>query len=100
MTTHRYRITVQPAGTDPALVFEVEQHDDLFRIIGRMRGSGLFDAQTAATLAVGLKLFTGVMLRHRSDALFAEVWPAMRAFTGNLKARVDALASTTSGAAT
>lgn len=89
MKAHRYRITVQSLAQDAGLSFDVEQHDDLPRIVERVRSSGAFDADAAAALAVGTKLLTGVMLRHRRDPLFAGLQPAMRTFIGNLKARVD-----------
>ncbi|WAC62194.1 DUF3861 family protein [Pseudoxanthomonas sp. SL93] len=88
MKAHCYRITVQSLAQDAGLSFDVEQHDDLLRIVERVRSSGAFDADAAA-LAVGAKLLTGVMLRHRRDPLFAGLQPAMRTFIGNLKARVD-----------
>lgn len=99
MKTHRYRIRVEPlaqpdgvAIVQGALSFEVANHDDLLAIVDRVNAATAFDRNDATALAVGLKLFTGVMLQHRHDPLFADVQPAMRAFIGNLKARV---ASTT-----
>lgn len=88
MKAHRYRITVQSLAQGAGLSFDVEQHEDLLRIVERVRSSGAFDADAAA-LAVGAKLLAGVMLRHRRDPLFAGLQPAMRTFIGNLKARVD-----------
>ena len=93
---YRYRIRIDPlsdAGNGvQALAFDVENHDDLLAIVARVRAGTAFAPDDAIALAVGVKLFAGVMLRHRHDPLFADIQPAMRAFIGNLKARV---ASTT-----
>lgn len=94
MEAYRYRIRVDALTPvdddrhDDALSFEVANHDDVLAIVARVRASGAFERNEAAALAVGLKLFTGVMLRHRRDPLFAEVHPAMRVFIGNLKTRI------------
>lgn len=94
MDAHRYRFRVEAltcdgaADGENALSFEVASHDDLLAIVGRMRAANAFDRNEAIALAVGLKLFTGVMLRHRHDPLFADLQPTMRAFIGNLKARI------------
>jgi len=104
MKTHRYRIRIEEvehpqgdrcgtsASPNVALNFEVDQHDDLFGIVARVRNATAFPDSDAIALAIGMKLFTGVMLLHRKDPLFADVQPALLAFIGNLKARV---ASTT-----
>ncbi|GGA44514.1 DUF3861 domain-containing protein [Dyella nitratireducens] len=72
------------------LVFEVQNHDDIFAIVERVRAGTAFAENDAMALAVGLKLFTGVMLNHRHDPLFADVQSAMRMFIGNLKSRIAA----------
>ncbi|HEY0506136.1 MAG TPA: DUF3861 domain-containing protein [Lysobacter sp.] len=101
MKAHRYRIHVEPlaqsedaANAQDALSFEVANHDDLLAIVDRVSAATAFDRNDATALAVGLKLFTGVMLQHRHDPLFADVQPAMRAFIGNLKARVASTTAT------
>lgn len=94
---HRYRITVEhlatPRGENPnrpPLSFEAVNHDDIQSIVERVRGNGLFEPDEAAAMAVGLKLFTEVMLKHRSEPLFADLAPAMRDFIGRLKAQNSA----------
>lgn len=90
---HRYRITLEHLGASKedtplhaSLSFETGNHDDLFPIIERSRAKGVFDADTAAALALGLKLFTEVMLKNRDHPLFADVSAPMRAFIGKFKA--------------
>jgi hypothetical protein len=94
MNAHRYRFRVEALTCDEspdgenALSFEVASHDDVLAIVHRVNAANAFDQNEAMALAVGLKLFTGVMLRHRHDPLFADIQPAMRVFIGNLKARI------------
>lgn len=89
---HAYRITVEhlatPDGAPPAggaLVFEARNHDDIPAIVRRLRGKGILPEDQAAALAVGLKLFTEVMLERRGDPLFEELRGPMRDFIGRLK---------------
>lgn len=91
---HRYRITVEHLATpregdprQPALVFEAGNHDDILRIAGRMREKTGFGRDEAAALAIGMKLFTEVMIAHRDDPLFAALRPHMREFVAGIKAR-------------
>ncbi|MEQ6290598.1 DUF3861 domain-containing protein [Vogesella sp. GCM10023246] len=90
---HRYRVTLEhlsspkaDAALHPPLSFETGNHDDVFSIIERSRAKGVFDADTAASLALGLKLFSEVMLKHRDHPVFAELHEPMRAFIGRFKA--------------
>ena len=50
-----------------------------------MRRRGDFDPDTAAALAIGLKLFGEVMLTHKEHPLFAELAPHFGAFMKRLK---------------
>ena len=56
-------------------------------IIARIRQRGDFDADTAASFALGLKLFGQVMLTHRDHPLFEEMGPQFGAFMKKLKSR-------------
>jgi hypothetical protein len=101
MKQHRYRITVEhlqdPGGnpvTRAPLTFETGNHDDIFSIVERMRGRGDFDAETATSLAVGLKLFSEVMLENRDHPLFTELQPHFKQFMKHLKKGPAAGAST------
>jgi len=67
------------------LIFE--NHDDIFSIIERQKNKDLFgDKQQATEFAIGLKLFSEVMLKNRKDPLFEELAPAFGAFMKKLKA--------------
>ncbi|AMP01129.1 hypothetical protein CAter282_3329 [Collimonas arenae] len=94
MREHRYRVTLEHLATPKegaaihaAIDFETGNHDDLFVIIDKVRSRGQFDADTAASLALGLKLFTEVMLKNRSNPLFADINQPMRDFIQKLKAQ-------------
>jgi len=95
MSAHDYRITLEYLGGKHAdsdrhapLQFQTGNHDDLFDIIARVQGAGLTTPDEAAALALGLKLFSEVMLKHRKDPLFAALVPAFADFMTALKQRV------------
>jgi hypothetical protein len=95
MSAHTYRITLEYLGGKadganvPApLSFTAANHDNVFEIIQRVRGSGLYDPDTAAALALGMKLFSEVMLQHRDDPLFTPIAGVYREFIGHFKARM------------
>jgi DNA-binding PadR family transcriptional regulator len=53
--------------------FRAGNHDDIFSIVARLRGSRQFDSDTSAQLALGLKLFSEVMLKNRKHPLFEDI---------------------------
>jgi hypothetical protein len=92
MNSYRYRITVEKlsgAKGEPvsgeSLSFETANHDDILAIVERMRSRLPLDGDTAASLAVGLKLFSEVALVHRENPLFANIRPALGQFIRELK---------------
>jgi Domain of Unknown Function with PDB structure (DUF3861) len=95
MKQHRYRITIDhlalPDGSTPpaaaALVLEVGNHDELSSIVSRARQRGDLPPDEAAAFAVGLKLFSEVMLQHRDLPLFADFAPHFKAFMQRVKQR-------------
>lgn len=92
MKQHRYRITVEhladakgaPSTHEP-LSFAAVSHDDIIAIARRMQGRGDFDADTAAQLAIGIKLFGEVVLENRTNPMFAALRPHFSAFMKELK---------------
>jgi hypothetical protein len=96
MSAHNFRITLEYTGgkkeADPPapLSFEVGNHDDIFEIIARVRGAGRFEHDEAAALALGMKLFSEVMLAHRDDPLFAPIAAAYREYIMAFKAQMRA----------
>ena len=92
MKGYRYRITVEPlsdAKGEPIpqapLVFEAVNHDELLGLAQRVRERGEFDENTAASLLIGLKLFSEVMLQNRQKPLFAPLLPHFREFMQRFK---------------
>ena len=75
------------SGDGRSLIFEAANHDDILAIVERMSSQLPFDSNTAASLGVGLKLFSEVTLVHRHNPLFANVRPAVGEFIRELKQR-------------
>lgn len=97
MSAHRYRITMEYLGGKHAgpelhepLSFEVGNHDDLFSIIDKTRQAQVYDADTSAALALGMKLFSEVMLQHKKDPMFAPMLAAYLDYIKVFKQRVGA----------
>ncbi|RVT74850.1 DUF3861 family protein [Flavobacterium sufflavum] len=91
---HQYKLTLEylkdskgePISADP-IELTFNNHDDIFSIIERQKNKNLFgDKQQATEFAIGLKLFSEVMLKNRKDPLFEELAPAFGAFMKRLKA--------------
>jgi hypothetical protein len=69
-----------------SLEFEFENHDDIFGIIQRMQKVDIFgDGAQAVEFAIGLKLFSEVLLNHKDNPLFEELKPAFQVFMKKLK---------------
>ncbi|WP_343606474.1 DUF3861 domain-containing protein [Fluviicola sp.] len=89
---NKYRIQLQEVqkkdGTlgDQLLEFEFENHDDIFTIVEVLKERKLFDGvDQTVEFAVGLKLFSEVMIRNRNHPLFEEFAPAFGQFMKKLK---------------
>lgn len=68
------------------MTFDFENHDDLFKIFDLVSSKKLFeDENTAKEFALGLKLFTEVMLKNKQHPLFAELRLAISEFMKKLK---------------
>ena len=90
---YKYRITVEALGstrqpttsTGQSTQFEVENHDDLFKIVEAVRLKEILDSDKSASLAIGLKLFSEVVLEKRLDPIFAPVLAPLHGFIRQLK---------------
>ena len=83
-----YSLQLQGVSADEPVSTQISftNHDDIFRIIGLIEQKGIFPtASDAAEFAIGLKLFTEVILRNRSLELFKELQPALQKFMVQLK---------------
>lgn len=91
---HQYKLTLEylkDSKGESISVAPIEltfnNHDDIFSIIERQKNKNLFgDKQQATEFAIGLKLFSEVMLKNRKDPLFKELAPAFGIFMKKLKA--------------
>jgi multidrug resistance efflux pump len=87
---YRYRITVEmispKPATSPALQFETENHDDIIAIANRMPGRFDLDEDSAKSMAIGMKLFSEIVLRNRTREPFSAIRPAIVDFIGAIKA--------------
>jgi len=69
-----------------SLNLEFDNHDDIFNIIEVIKSKKIFDNEnTANEFAIGLKLFTEVMLKNKQHPLFEELRPAIMEFMKKLK---------------
>lgn len=90
---HKYRLTLEYLRNNKdeqvliqPLSMEFENHDDIFSIIKRLTDKNLFDnEQQAVEFAIGLKLFSEVMLKNKDNLLFEDFAPALRDFMRKLK---------------
>jgi len=92
---NKYRITLEhlhspkDLGLNETIDFEFENHDEIFSIIERIKDNNPFDNKNQAVeFALGLKLFSEVMLKNRDHELFEELMPEFGSFMKKLKASV------------
>ena len=98
MNSYRYRVTVEQVADGKgqrvdgrSLVFEAACHDEILGIVDRVRERRVLpNANAAAAMAVGLKLFGEVVIAERKDPMFAEMHAALGNFIRGLKARTAA----------
>lgn len=90
--SYRYRITIESLGSSPnygqedeSLQFCADNHDNLFEVVKAIHSKRLFDTDKSASLAIGLKLFSEVILEKRNDPLFAPLVLPIRSFIQQLK---------------
>ena len=68
------------------LEFEFENHDNIFSIVEILKEKNPFDDQDKAVeFAIGLKLFSEVMIKNKNNPLFEELLPAFGTFMKKLK---------------
>lgn len=90
---NRYKITLEPvsllkadAALPNPLSFEFDNHDEIFNIIERVKQKNLFSStEQSVEFALGLKLFSEVMLKNRHLPIFEELQPAFKMFMEKFK---------------
>lgn len=93
---HRHEIFISMDG-GRELAFQHLNHDDILDIAERMRSRLALGDDDSAALAVGLKLLSEAVMMRRDRPPFAELWPALAAFTRALKVEISAAGSITKG---
>jgi hypothetical protein len=94
--SYAYRITVQRLpdaqpdaqqdGGVRGLTFDVVNHDEIIKLVEKVRAQRVLPDEEAAAFTVGLKLFGETMLRHREEPLFADLFAPFGVFMKRLKA--------------
>lgn len=94
---NKYKITLEHIHSPKelelkqAIQFEFQNHDEVFSIIEKIKEKNPFESQEQATeFALGLKLFSEVMLKNRENPLFEEFQPAFASFMKKLKSNMKA----------
>lgn len=91
--TNKYHLTLSlqqyaSGETEPAkdLALDFSNHDEIFGIIESIRKKDPFGDQAQATeFAIGLKLFSEVMIKNRNHPLFEELKESFPLFMKKLK---------------
>lgn len=83
MKGHAYTFTIE--SQDDALVFETRTHEDLFKIVKMMKGKMDLDEADTTAFAVGLKLFSEVMLKNKESEPFKQLLPHFKDFMKAVK---------------
>lgn len=94
MKQNRYRIQIEQiedtqgqAVSRAPLCFDVGNHDDVFHIVEIMCARKDFDQSTSTAFAIGLKLFSEVMLENKEHPLFVDFRPHFGQFMKKLKSK-------------
>lgn len=89
MSKNRYKFTVEKVtdqGIDAkSLVFEATSHEDIFHIVQLMQEKMEFEKDETTSLAVGLKLFSTVLLKYKDRDPFKKLLPHFKEFMKELK---------------
>lgn len=92
---NKYKLTLEQVSlmnektilSEPVSI-EFENHDEIFKIIDIIKEKNLFEEDNQSTeFAIGLKLFSEVMLKNRKHPLFEEFFPAFGEFMKKLKSQ-------------
>ena len=67
------------------LTFETRNHEDIFKIIDILQSKVDLDQEDTTAFAVGIKLFSSVMMKHRDNELFWNFKPHFIDFMKELK---------------
>ncbi|PKQ64491.1 hypothetical protein BZG02_06705 [Labilibaculum filiforme] len=80
----QYKITVEEISDENTLTFEAESHENILAIVEKLKQHPNL-GEDAAAFGLGLKLFTGVMMKQKSNSLFKDFLPHFKDFMKGLK---------------
>jgi hypothetical protein len=66
--------------------FETSNHDNILEIIERAEQNSILPEEDVAAFCLGLKLVTEVVMKHRGEPPFSELWPHLGSFIRSIKA--------------
>ena len=92
MSGHLYKVTLEqvedlkgnPVESNP-LTFETKNHEDIFKIVEKLKAKVDFLENDAVAFAVGVKLFSGVMVKNKEHKMFKRFLPDFANFMQELK---------------
>ncbi|KIC00347.1 MULTISPECIES: DUF3861 domain-containing protein [unclassified Flavobacterium] len=88
LTLEQVSLTNEETILAEPLSLEFENHDEVFTIIEKIKEKKLFEDENQSTeFAIGLKMFSEVMLKNRKHPLFEDFFPAFGEFMKKLKSQ-------------
>lgn len=93
--TNTYKLTLEELSLareddvkNDTLQIEFSNHDNIFKIIEAVKSKNLFQSENESIeFAIGLKMFSEVMLKNRNNELFEKLSPAFGEFMKALKSK-------------
>lgn len=91
--TNKYKLNLELLATAKVddtiytpIELEFDNHDNIFTIVERMKNRNIFHTENQAIeFAIGLKMFSEVMLKNRENELFSDFRPVFSDFMKKLK---------------
>ncbi|UPR54426.1 DUF3861 domain-containing protein [Vibrio cyclitrophicus] len=87
---NNYRITIEEVSVKEdrelqTMQFEMEDRENMFAIVEKIKQDSGLDEQSAARLGVSIRLLGPLMMQDRKHPLFVNFMPHFRDFMQNLK---------------
>ncbi|CDS97840.1 MULTISPECIES: DUF3861 domain-containing protein [Vibrio] len=87
---NNYRITIEEVSVKEdrelqTMQFEIEDRENMFAIVEKIKQDSGLDEQSAARLGVSIRLLGPLMMQDRKHPLFVNFMPHFRDFMQNLK---------------
>ncbi|MEZ8025367.1 DUF3861 domain-containing protein [Vibrio sp. 10N.222.52.C3] len=87
---NNYRITIEEVSVKEdrelqTMQFEIEDRENMFAVVEKIKQDSGLDEQSAARLGVGIRLLGPLMMQDRKHPLFVNFMPHFRDFMQNLK---------------